>query len=248
MTELAYMVREDWAQQGTAMEQSSATIRSWLGDKKLVYAVGRPDMFNDKARNIERGTAMQIGDTTTPAPVVGLEQLSDLAARDDASDIAVVAIHPRDPRECDAMRNAYETESLDRMYVQIWAPSNLARSWVEGQGAIDLHTGRAVETPDPVQVAGCELIVNEEYNGLSTGNGKDTVIQVLRSFNAEGYPLDTDTWLRAYFSAGGAFRHAEVVKKFVEEVAGGKRHRVTDRFLPEIVGILREQVAKTPPK
>ena len=30
MTEIAYMVREDWAQRGTAMQQSSAIIRSWL--------------------------------------------------------------------------------------------------------------------------------------------------------------------------------------------------------------------------
>lgn len=38
MTELAYMVREDWAQRGTAMRQQSTVIREWLGDPPFVFA------------------------------------------------------------------------------------------------------------------------------------------------------------------------------------------------------------------
>jgi len=40
MTELAYMVREDWAQRGTAMRQQSARIRDWLGSPPYVFATG----------------------------------------------------------------------------------------------------------------------------------------------------------------------------------------------------------------
>jgi hypothetical protein len=46
MTDLAYMVREDWAQQGTAMVSSSARIREWLGDGPMVFAVTDKRKFN----------------------------------------------------------------------------------------------------------------------------------------------------------------------------------------------------------
>lgn len=130
------------------------------------------------------------------------------------------------------------------VYVQIWARNDTVRHWLEGIGAIDLHRGAPAEAPDPLQVVACQLMVNEEYNGLSSGNGKATVVQLLRSFESEGYVPDTDTWLRAYFAAGGSFRHAETVKKLAGEVRNGKRHRVPQRFKPEIVSILREQVTQ----
>jgi hypothetical protein len=38
MSELAYMVREDWAQRGTAMRQQSAVVRDWLGHPPYVFA------------------------------------------------------------------------------------------------------------------------------------------------------------------------------------------------------------------
>jgi len=240
------MVREDWAQQGTAMKKSSETIRAWLGSRKIVYAVSRPEKFNDKVRGADRETAVSIGNTNRPPQVLSFARLTELADRDDAGDIAVVALHPHEPSDCDALRRAYKTGPLDRLYVHIWARGNLARSWLEGRGAIDLYTGKAIEAPDPVQVAAGELIVDEEYNGLSTGNGKNTVIQILRSFSAEGYPLDADAWLRAYFAAGGTFAHAQVVENFVREVHAGKRHRVTPRLRPEIVGILRKRVTERP--
>jgi hypothetical protein len=46
MTDLAYMVREDWAQQGTAMVSGSARIREWLGDGPIVFAVTDKRKFN----------------------------------------------------------------------------------------------------------------------------------------------------------------------------------------------------------
>jgi hypothetical protein len=37
MTELGYMVREDWAQHGTTMIPQSAVIRDWLGDPPYIF-------------------------------------------------------------------------------------------------------------------------------------------------------------------------------------------------------------------
>jgi hypothetical protein len=52
-------------------------------------------------------------------------------------------------------------------------------------------------------------MINEQYNGLSSGRGKDVVVQLLRAFSNSGYPLDEGAWLRAFFAAGGTFPHAD---------------------------------------
>lgn len=247
MTEIAYMVREDWAQWGTAMQQSSNTIRSWLDGSRPVWAVGKPEKFNDSVRSADRETAVYISRSQSPSPVVDFSRLANIASRHDAAQLAVVALHPYEDQDCDALQEVVDSGQLGKVYVQIWARNDMVRHWLEGIGAIDLHRSSPAEGPAPLQVVACELMVNEEYNGLSTGNGKATVVQLLRSFESEGYAPDNETWLRAYFAAGGSFRHAETVKKFVGEARNGKRHRVPQRFKPEIVRILRERVAQEGP-
>lgn len=57
MTELAYMVRSDWAQHGTAMERSSAEIRAWLGDAPRVFAVLDASKYTgDRTADLEAAT------------------------------------------------------------------------------------------------------------------------------------------------------------------------------------------------
>jgi hypothetical protein len=53
MIDLAYMVGEDWAQQGTAMVLSSARIREWLGDGPVVFAVTDTRKFNRAGRSAD---------------------------------------------------------------------------------------------------------------------------------------------------------------------------------------------------
>lgn len=243
MTETGYMVREDWAQQGRAMHQSSETIRSWLRGSRTVYVVGKPEKFYDAVRDADRETAAYISRSQSPRPVMGLAHLSEIASRDDAAGLSIVALHPHGERDCETLRDLVEESRIGKVYVHVWARNDMARHWLEGLGAFDLHVGAPTGARDPLQVEACELMVNEEYNGLTSGNGKAAIIQILRSFASEGYALDTDESLRAYFAAGGSFRQAEVVKKFVREVREGTRHRVTQRFKPEIVSILRERVA-----
>lgn len=238
------MVREDWAQRGTAMRQSSATIRSWLDGNRPVWAVGKPEKFNDPVRSAERETAVHVSRSQSPRPVVAFGRLADIASRHDAAHIAIVALHPYGHEDSDALQEAVDSGQLGKVYVQIWTRQDLVRHWLEGMGALDLHRGAPAEAPDPLQVVACELMVNEEYNGLSTGNGKATVVQLLRSFESEGYAPDTDKWLRAYFAAGGSFRHSETVKTLIGEVRNGTRHRVPQRLGPEIVSILRERVTQ----
>lgn len=154
----------------------------------------------------------------------------------------MVALHPFEEWDCESLREVFDDARLGKVYVQVWAPGDMVHHFLDGLSAIDLHAGSAIGGPNLLQVEACRLMVNEEYNGLSSGRGKDAVIQLLRAFATEGYELDVSGWLRAYFAAGGSFRHAETVKKFIREMRAGKRHRITQRFRPEIVSILRERV------
>jgi hypothetical protein len=41
-------------------------------------------------------------------------------------------------------------------------------------------------------------------------------------------------WLRAYFAAGGDFRHVESIKKLIMELKPGVEHRVKDRYVENV--------------
>ena len=209
-----------------------------------MWAVGKPEKFSDPVRSADHETAVYISHSQAPHPVVDIGRVTDFASRHDADRIAIVALHPYGDQDGDALRETVDSGRLGRIYVQIWTRNDMARHWLEGIGATDLHRGVPAEAPDPLLVVACELMVNEEYNGLSTGNGKAAVVQLVRSFENEGHPPDPEKWLPAYFAAGGSFRHAETVKKLVGEVRNGKRHRVPQRLKPEIVSILSEQVTQ----
>jgi hypothetical protein len=108
---------------------------------------------------------------------------------------------------------------------------------------VNLHTGAALAAPDPLLIAAAEAMIDEEYNGLSSGRGKDAVVQLVRAFGLEGFPVDVDTWLRAYFAAGGNFRHADEIAKLIGEMKNGTKHRVQPRYGDNIVEVLRNQSA-----
>lgn len=127
--------------------------------------------------------------------------------------------------------------SVTRLFVLVWSPRDIVRAWLDGLGAIDLHTRDAAPAPDAFMFDAAKMIVRQEYNGLSSGHGKDTVVQLVRSFADNGYPVDVDAWVPAYFAAGGSFSHAESLKKLVKETQSGTRHRVKRRYRDDIFDI-----------
>lgn len=241
MTELAYMVREDWAQRGTAMIPQSAVIRDWIGEAPYLFAVKDAKKFNtDRTADLE--TAKFIAPDPATRKIFSIGELAALPREDKVIEHAIVILHPYEQDDLDALGEAVKHDSLSKVFVMIWSPRDVVRTWLEGLGAIDLHTGEAIPAPDPVMVEAGKSMVDEEYNGLGSGNGKDAVVQLIRAFAAAGYPLDVDAWLRAYFAAGGTFRHGESVQKFVGEMKKGVKHRVRDRYRTNIVEILRDRV------
>ena len=105
-------------------------------------------------------------------------------------------------------------------------------------GATNLHTGTSVTPITPVLRQAAESIKDEDYNDLSSGRGKDAIVQLVRAFQPNGYPVDPELWTRAYFTVGGSFGHAADIAKLVTEIQRGARHRVKPRYREEIYDIL----------
>ena len=239
MTELAYMVREDWGQDGTAMVPQSALIRDWIGDAPYLFAVTDTKKFNHDDRGADVEAAEFIAPNKADRVVFDIGELASIER-----DNAVVVLHPFERRELETVRRAVEADSLGKLFVLIWSPYDMVHTWLDGLGALNLHTNESASASDLLLLSAAEMIKDHDYNGLSSGHGKDAIVQLVRAFAAEGYPVDPEIWLRAYFAVGGSFRHAESVEKLVKEMKAGAKHRVTQRYRENIVQILRERLAE----
>lgn len=237
------MVRDDWAQHGTAMAPQSAVIRTWLGSGPYAFAVTDSKRF-DGDHDADAAVVRYIDPQTRAPAVFAISELATLTRENTILENALVLLHPSGHRLCDTVRCAVEAGSVRKLFILVWSRTHMVRTWLEGVGALNLHTKAPTPATDPLLLAAAEMIKNEDYNGLAGGNGKATIVQLARAFHAEGYPLEPDPWLRAYFAAGGSFRHAEALEKLVQEMQSGTRHRVPERYRPNIVEILRDQIAR----
>lgn len=238
------MVREDWGQHGTAMVPQSAVIRKWIGPSPYLFAVTDVKKFNHDDRGADIEAAEYIAPNKSERVVFNISELARLGDENEVIDHAVVVLHPFEQRELETIRRAVEAGSVGKLFVLIWSRYDMVRTWLDGLGALNLHTQESVSANDPLLLAAAEMIKDEEYNGLSSGHGKDAVVQLVLAFAAQGYPFNSDSWLRAYFAVGGSFRHAESIAKLVKEIEAGTKHRVTQRYRDNIVEILRERLAE----
>lgn len=243
MTELAYMTHADWAQDGTGMEEQGRRIREWLDGEPYIFV----DLALDK-RGKKTPTDSMFADSVAPAGAqritVGLSEFLEYSRPGDGYfDHALVVIYPFEERECELLREVIAQARIKRVFVIVWSAFYLVRDMLDGLGAVNLFDGSRVAQPDPLQVAAAEAMVAEEYNGLESGRGKDAVIQLLRAFREEGYLLD-ETWIHALFAAGGSYRSAQTLARFLKEMNDGVKHRIQARFVPDIVRVLRAQIAR----
>lgn len=240
MIQVAFMRRERWADNGRGMVPNSVPIHEWLKGSGHVVAVPDP-MENPDFSDLEAVGFISPQDTRNA--LVGFEDLTTLERQAQQLHLPLLAVHPR-PQDLPLLRRLVDDDRLSRLFVMVWSQAEPCQAWLDANQALDLLTGERVAAPDPLLVTACKLMISEEYNGLGTSRGKDTVIQLLRAFHAEGYPLDRKLWLRHYLAAGGEFRHAETVSKFIREMNHGTKHRTKERFLPNIVKILRDDLER----
>ncbi|MBQ7803974.1 hypothetical protein [Rhodococcus sp. (in: high G+C Gram-positive bacteria)] len=243
MTELAYMIREDWGQNGTAMVPQSALIREWAGGPPYLFAVSDTRQFTGVDRSADVEVAEFVAPAAATRTVFNISELSAMESKGDVIDHAIVVLHPYEQHELETLRGAVAAGAVTRLFVLVWSPRDAVRAWLDGLGAIDLHTRDAAPAPDAFMFYAAKMIVRQEYNGLSSGHGKDAVVQLVRAFADNGYPVDVDAWVRAYFAAGGSFSHAESLEKLVKEIQAGTRHRVKRRYRDDIFDIIRERAA-----
>ena len=224
------------------MLPQSDVIREWIGEAPYLFAVADVKKFQtERAPDLE--TAEFIAPDASTRKVFSIAELGSLARQDKVLDHAIVILHPYEMQDLDALAEAVKHDSLGKVFVMIWSPCDVVHTWLDGLGALNLHTGRPLPTPDPVMVEAGRSMVSEEYNGLGSGHGKDSVVQLVRAFTTAGYPLDVDAWLRAYFAAGGTFRHGESVSKLVGEMKKGVQHRVKTRYVSDIIEVLRDRAS-----
>lgn len=242
MTEVAYMVREDWAQHGTAMEEQSAVIREWLGDPPYLFFA--PDI---RKHHRENDADQEFVAFVAPDPDTRhVFDLGELPIRTSTDDVlpASTIIHLFEDRDCERLRKIIDGGAVERVFVIVWAPTDRVRVLLDALGAENLYTRDRSMPSDALQRRAAQLMVDEEYNGLSSGRGKDTVIQLLRAFRDDGYTLDERSWLHAFYAEGGSFASGEVVARFIREMNAGRAHRVRQRFVPGIIDLLRKDAAQ----
>lgn len=245
MTELAYMTRESWGQGGTSMVPQSTVIRDWLGKPPYVFAASdqkRLQQPNSADMEFVSYVALQSGSQRI-LDISGLRKLNQQSERFNGT---LTVLHPHELDDCELLRELVEGDRVARVFVIVWSPTDMVRLWLDGMGARNLGTEEVHEIPDAVQLEAARCMVGEQYNGLSTGNGKATVVQLIRAFTDGGYSLEKESWLRAFFATGGEFRHAESISKLISEMKKGIKHRVQRRYRPEILSILSERVAREP--
>ena len=241
MTELAYMIREDWAQGGTSMVPQSAVIREWLGEPPYVFVASdlkRLREQNSADMEFINYVAVEKGSQR----LVGISELRNLAQESSRFDGTLTVLHPHGQDDWELLRDLVTNNRIARLFVVVWSPSEMVRMWLDGVGARNVDSG-SVEAVDAVQLEAAKCMVNEQYNGLSTGNGKAAVVQLIHAFTDRGYVLEKEPWLRVFFAAGGKFRHAESVSKLIAEMKKGTKHRVQQRYRPEIFSILQERAS-----
>ncbi|MGN7970210.1 hypothetical protein [Microbacterium sp. 22296] len=234
MGELAYMIRADWAQQATAMVPQSKVIRDWVGPAPYLFAVPDLTRFKESTRNLEREVADYIAPEGSERCVHSIANFGELRNTDTVVERCVIVVHPRQREDVETLRELVDDGRLEKVFVLVWWQADEVRTWLDAHGALNLHSGQAASAPDPLMVEAATMIIGEQYNGLSSGYGKDTVVQLVRTFAKEGFALDPEAWLRAYFVAGGDLRHSDSVKKLVKEMRDGVKHRVKPRYVDNI--------------
>lgn len=242
MTELAYMVREDWAQHGTAMGAQSSVIRNWAGAPPYLFAVVDTTKVTADDRDADLQTIEFLAPDPSRRKLFDITELNRLEREHKVVAHAILAIHPFGVSQAEVIRRAIDAESIKRLFVMLWSPHDRIRNWLDARSAVNLASGDALNAPNPMMVEAARMMVSHEYNGLSSGGGKDAVVQLVLAFARAGYPIDVDSWLRAFYAAGGSFHHGDAISKLVGEMHAGTRHRVQPAYRNDILDIIQALV------
>ncbi len=239
---LTYTTRREWAA-GFAMSSHSARVHDWLGGREHWLVTPDKARVNDRA-DTDGEAATSVSPPSTRRGVVDYSDMMQVLAHGRHLPDPVVFIHPSRDDEAEVIRELVERDIVRDAFVLVWADGDVVRLWLEARSARNLLSERPATRPDALMLKAAGAIVDEEYNGLASGRGKDVTIQAVRALAAEGYPLSRDQWMRAVLAAGGTARSAQAVGRYVTEIAAGRKHRVKPAFVPDVVSVWREMLVE----
>ncbi len=127
MSELAYMVREDWGQRGTAMRQQSAVIRDWLGHPPYVVASADRKKY-ESDNSADREFVTYVAHAATDRNVIDLSNLNGLRRGDKTLTRPLIVLHPYEEQDCDLLREIVVLESVARLFVIVGSPRDQVRT------------------------------------------------------------------------------------------------------------------------
>ena len=102
--------------------------------------------FSHRDRGADVEVADYVSGRTAPEHVVSITALRRLLDTEPL-DAAAVAVHPFGEHDCEVLREVVEANVLGRLFVMLWAPSDMARYWLDGLSASNLHSGET-HSPD----------------------------------------------------------------------------------------------------
>jgi hypothetical protein len=95
MTELAYMIHEDWAQGGTSMVAQSGTVRDWLGEPPYVFDA--PDPKRLHGPNSADGEFVDhVASERSSRHLVSFSELRKVAQQDKRFDGTLTVLYPHE--------------------------------------------------------------------------------------------------------------------------------------------------------
>jgi hypothetical protein len=238
MTDIGYMTRKYWADHAQGMERNSRRVIEWLAhDGRHGVLVGEVSSLQPGSHSCNRETAEFLalsGERMVVAAIGDLGRLSKNVS------LPLAVLHPRREGDLEAMRVAVLDKRVDRLFVMLWSPTDHdALALLQALGATNLATGRRTAPLDPLIVEAARMMVDEEYNGIGGGRGKDVTLSLLHALRADGLPMDAQIWVAAILRAGGDWRSVQTLRKFVTEIRGGTRHRYKNVMRADIVDVLR---------
>lgn len=244
MTELAYMVREDWAGDPPDPAAGSKRVADWLAGRRHLVGVPRPPLGSDE-RPVDAAAIRWISPAETRTAVRETSCLThDLPPG--GTTAPVLFIHPTPTGDCQTIVDLVRGGLVRSAFVLVWSPMDTIRLWLEAMGAAELSGKPTPDLPDAVLMCAARAVQDEEYDGLDIGRGKDAAVQAIRVLAAEGYPLDPELWGRALLRAGSSLRSAEVVMDYVKSMAAGHRYRTERRFRDDIARVWRAAAIADP--
>ena len=243
MTDLAYMMFSDWANEGKGTAESSEQIRSWIGETDAyIFCAQKTEQLD--STNREHGTAALLLEAIrSPRPKTITTRYAELSRLEgEQFDATLIATIPHGEHETESLLRAIRARTFSKVVAIPLHEGELVNYLFDGFEATDIATGEQHESPDPLLLEAARMMVDVSYNPLSSGRGKDTVLTLIHAFRVAGSPVDKRTWLGAYFAAGGKADDALVIAKFIDEVGKGTKHRHSNRFRSNIVEIIEERV------